>query len=55
MSIPTSPSFSTFSSSQNRAFQYIAQIMSTMEPNSNDYVDQEIGDNEQYSVSQTIV
>ena len=56
MSMPTtSPSFSTLSSSQNRAFQYICQIMSKMDSIPNDYVDQEIGDIEQYSVSQTIV
>ena len=56
MSMPTtSLSFSTLSSSQNRAFQYICQIMSKMDSIPNDYVDQEIGDIEQYSVSQTIV
>ena len=55
MSMPlTSPSC-TLSSSQNRAFQYICQIMSTMEPIPTDYVEQELDDNEQCSVSQTIV
>lgn len=55
MSMPASPPCSALSSSQNRAFQYIRQIMPRIDPILNDHVEQEIGDNEQYSVCQTIL
>ena len=45
---------STLSPSQNRVFQYIRNIMSRMEPISNDYVEQELDENEQYTVSETV-
>ena len=45
---------STLSPSQNRVFQYIRKIMSRMEPISNDYVEQELDENEQYTVSETV-
>ena len=53
--MPLAPPSSTLSSSQNRAFQYICQIMSTIDPISSDYVEQGLSDNQQYSVGQTIV
>ena len=46
---------STLSASQNMVFQYIRNIMSTMEPISNDYIEQELDENEQYTVSETVV
>ena len=46
---------STLPASQNMAFQYIRNIMSTMEPISNDYIEQELDENEQYTVSETVV
>ena len=46
---------STLSASQNIVFQYIRNIMSTMEPISNDYIEQELDENEQYAVSETVV
>ena len=45
MNMPTPPSTATLLSSQNRVYQYICQIMSTMDPISNDYLGQELDDN----------
>ena len=53
--MPAPSSGFTLSSSQNRVFQYICNIVSTMVPISNDYVDQELDENEQYTVSETSV
>ena len=53
--MPAPPSTATLSSSQNRVYQYICQIMSTKDLISNDYLKQQLDSNEQYSVSQIIV
>ena len=53
--MPAPPSTATLSSFQNRAYQYICQMMSVKDLISNDYLKQELGNNEQYSVSQIIV
>ena len=45
MNIPAPPSTATLSSSQNRVYQHICQVMSTMDPISNDYLEQELDDN----------
>ena len=55
MTMPAPSSGFTLSSSQNRVFQYICNILSTVEPISSDYVDQELDENEQYTVSETSV
>ena len=55
MTMPAPSSVCTLSSSQNRVFQYISNIVSTMEPISNDYVDQQLDETEQYTVSETSV
>ena len=55
MTMPAPSSVCMLSSSQNRVFQYISNIVSTMEPISNDYVDQELDETEQHTVSETSV
>ena len=53
MTMPASLSACTLSSFPNRAFQYIRN-MPTKEPISNDYVEQELDENEQYNVSEYV-
>ena len=55
MTMPDPSSDCTLSLSQNKVFQYIRNIMSTMEHISNQYIEQELDEYEQYTVSETNV
>ena len=45
------PSAFVLSASQTRPFHYVMNILSTMEPVSDEYLDEEQDDNDQYNVS----
>ena len=45
------PSTFALSASQTRPFHYVMNILSTMEPVSDDYLDEEEDDNDLYNVS----
>ena len=50
-SMPMAPSANVLSASQNRPLQYVMDILSTMEPLCDEYLDEEQDDIEWYNVS----
>ena len=49
--MPMAPSANVLSASQNRPLQYVMDILSTMEPLCDEYLDEEQDDIERYNVS----